>query len=574
LSASRQPLSLIRPEWRFFALGTVGSVVLALTAPLLPTLVVRPLFDEVLGKAQFQRLGGLLLLSAAILLASSLALFAQDALYGVGASRFAARVRATLFRNALDADTDADGTSGGIAARTALDIRELELFYQGDLTSIVGQGLSVLAVVASLFWASPTMTLFLMAVVTPLVLVSNLVNRRLERTLAQVQRHVQTASTWFSESLEKRALISVFRASERLERVFGTANTDAERASRLRATLVALSAPLAQLTAGVGAVSLLGFAALEVQAGRLSIGGLTNYISLLALGLGPAQVFARGYARLSAMRAPTAAITTALSSRAAPETGERRDAPSGDLRVTGLGVRYPNETALALEDVTLTVRAGSFAALVGVSGSGKTTLTKALLRLLEPSAGQILMGDVNARAYRRDAWREAFAFVPQTPQLFPASIRDNLTLFGEAAEADLWAALRRVGLEDELRALPQHLETELGQHGAGLSGGQAQRLAIARALLVPSSVLILDEPTSNLDAASETRIRDVLESLRGEKTVIVIAHRLSTIQRADTIIVLENGRVVESGSPETLSSHAGRYAALLGLSALPDGDGA
>ncbi|NJK43141.1 MAG: ABC transporter ATP-binding protein [Pleurocapsa sp. SU_196_0] len=168
----------------------------------------------------------------------------------------------------------------------------------------------------------------------------------------------------------------------------------------------------------------------------------------------------------------------------------------------------------------------------------------------------------------------AFAFVPQTPQLFPASIRDNLTLFGGVADADLWTALRRVGLEDEIRALPQTLETPLGQHGAGLSGGQAQRLAIARALLVPSSVLILDEPTSNLDAASETRIRDVLESLRGEKTVIVIAHRLSTIQRADTIIVLEGGRVVESGSPETLSSHAGRYAALLGFSALPDGDGA
>ncbi len=559
-------LELIRTEWRFFALGTLGSVILALSAPLLPLLVVRPLFDEVLGKGDFAQLPRLIALSLAILLVSSLALYAQDALYGLGAAAFAARVRAGLYSNALDAESASLETSSGVAARTALDVRELELFYTGDLTSIVGQGLSIVTVSAALLIASPTMTLLLVAVFAPLMLISSAINSRLEQSLSHAQRLAQAAAAWFSQTLEKRELLKSFRAESRFQAVFADINTDSRRASSRRSTLVALSAPLAQLTAGLGAIALLGFASLEVQAGRLTIAGLTSYVSLLALALGPAQIFARGYARGSAIRAPAKSIKALLTVPAPLETGTLTTRPTGDLSLEGVSLTYPDALAPALNSVTLRVTRGQTLAVIGSSGSGKTTLTRLLLRLLEPDAGRVALGGVDSRAFTRAVWRSAFAFVPQAAQLLPGSVRDNLTLFGQRSDDALWGVLEQVGLKTEIAALPDQLEFKLLENGAGLSGGQGQRLAIARALLLDADILILDEPTASLDSASEGIVRDTLLALRGAKTVIVIAHRLSTIQHADLIAVFENGALLEFGSPIDLKAQAGRYAELLALS--------
>ena len=560
------PLRLIRPEWRFFALGSLGSVIAAATAPLLPLLVVRPLFDEVLGKGNFAQLPMLIALSLAILLTSSLALYAQDALYGLGAAMFAARVRAELYSSALDAESASLETSSGVAARTALDVRELELFYTSDLTSIVGQGLSIVTVSAALLIASPTMTLLLVAVFAPLIIISSTINARLEQALNSAQRLAQTAAAWFAQTLEKRELLKSFRAESRFKAVFADINTDSRRASSRRSGLVALSAPLAQLTAGLGAIALLGFASLEVQNGRLTIAGLTSYVSLLALVLGPAQIFARGYARQSAIRAPAKAIAALLEVSAPLETGTLITRPTGDLAIEGISVTYPDALAPALHNVSFNVTRGQTLAVIGSSGSGKTTLTRLLLRLLEPDAGRVTLGGVDSRTFTRAAWRSSFAYVPQAAQLFPGSVRDNLTLFGRGSDDQLWAVLEQVGLKAEIAALPDQLEFRLGENGAGLSGGQGQRLAIARALLLDADILILDEPTASLDSASEGIVRDTLLSLRGEKTVIVIAHRLSTIQHADTIAVFENGVLLEFGSPIELKAQSGRYAELLALS--------
>ena len=557
---------MIRPEWRFFALGSLGSVIVAATAPLLPLLVVRPLFDEVLGKGNFAQLPMLIALSLAILLTSSLALYAQDALYGLGAAMFAARVRAELYSSALDAETASLETSSGVAARTALDVRELELFYTSDLTSIVGQGLSIVTVSAALLIASPTMTLLLVTVFAPLIIISSAINARLEQALNSAQRLAQTAAAWFAQTLEKRELLKSFRAESRFKAVFADINTDSRSASSRRSGLVALSAPLAQLTAGLGAIALLGFASLEVQSGRLTIAGLTSYVSLLALALGPAQIFARGYARQSAIRAPAKAIAALLEVPAPLETGTLTTRPTGDLAIEEISVTYPDALAPALHNVSFNVTRGQTLAVIGSSGSGKTTLTRLLLRLLEPDAGRVTLGGVDSRAFTRAAWRSSFAYVPQAAQLFPGSVRDNLTLFGHGSEDQLWAVLEQVGLKAEIAALPDQLEFRLGENGAGLSGGQGQRLAIARALLLNADILILDEPTASLDSASESIVRDTLLALRGEKTVIVIAHRLSTIQHADKIAVFENGVLLEFGSPLELKAQSGRYAELLALS--------
>ncbi len=530
-------LGFIRPEWRFFALGTLGSVLLALATTLLPPLVVRPLFETVLGQKQFSALPQLLWFTAAILAVSSAALYLQDALYGIGAAHFGARMRAGVFTALVRAEVRLGLGSSQRSSQAALDVRELELFYATELTAIIGQGLVMLAVGIALLLSSPVLTFGLVAVIVPLTFFSSWLAKRLESALSEAQREAALASGMLSEALSKLEVVKAFNAESKLEQRFASVNARTAAAMSRRSSLGALNAPLAQLTAGVGIVALLYLGVLEVQANRMSLAALTSYLTQLGLGIAPIQIFARSFSKLSAIRAPAQNLQTVLEIPTELETGQIKTAPTGDIVLTNLSAGYDQTNAL--ENISLTIPKGSFTAIIGASGSGKTTLTRVLLRLLEPKNGVLAMNQ-DARTFTRAAWRSAFSFVPQSPSLFMGSIRENLCLGQESSDSEIWSALEQAGLKSEISSL----DLILGENGAGLSGGQQQRLAIARALLAKTEVIIFDEPTSSLDAASENQIKATLESLRGTKTLIVIAHRLSTIEKADQIIRLEQGSVV------------------------------
>ena len=529
-------LGFIRPEWRFFAIGTIGSVLLALATTLLPPFVVRPLFETVLGQKQYEILPQLLLSTALILVVSSAALYLQDAYYGIGAAQFGARIRAGVFKALIRAEVRLGAGSAERSSQAALDVRELELFYATELTAIIGQGLVMIAVAIALLISSPVLTIGLVIVIVPLVFFSDWLAKRLETALSQAQREAALASGMLSEALSKLEVVKAFRAENKLEARFSGVNTRTAAAMSRRSSLGALNAPLAQLTAGAGIVALLALGVLEVQAGRMSLAALTSYLTQLGLGLAPIQIFARSFSKLSAIRAPAQSLQTVLETPTEFETGNLETVPTGDIVLTNLSAGYDQTNAL--ENINLTIPKGSFTAIVGASGSGKTTLTRVLLRLLEPRDGELSMNQ-NAQNFTRAAWRSAYSFVPQSPSLFIGTIRENLCLGNDSTDSEIWLALEQAGLNTEI----SDLEMILGENGAGLSGGQQQRLAIARALLCNTEVIIFDEPTSSLDSVSESHIKSTLEALYGKKTLIVIAHRLSTIEKADQIIRLEQGRV-------------------------------
>jgi ATP-binding cassette, subfamily B, bacterial MsbA len=570
---------LLRPEWRLFFLGTFFSFVTGFATPLLPTIVVQPLFKDVIEKQNYGLISSVLFKGALLLVVSIVGFYIQNTLFALGGATFASRVRGKVFESMLAASPleqrqNSDGTgfsSGGRTARLSLDIREFENFLTFELPLVTGQGLTVIVAFGTLFLQNTRLTFGLLLVILPLGILYSLVGKRIQKAFEGTQNAAERATSAMSESLAKLEVIKAFRLEKIMQQRFGVQNDAQTKATLRRSFWSNMHSPISQLTVGVGVGTLVLFALGEIQNNRMTGASLITYLTTMVILIGPLQLFAYSYSRLSAMRDPAKSITAALQTTPEPETGKLEKPQSGwtgAVSFENVNARYPGSSNLALEQLNLHLKPGEMLGVVGASGGGKTTLTRLLLRLLEPETGCIMLDGQNMQEFTRAASRAAIALVPQQPGLFAMSIRENLLLAKpNATDAELWLAIEQSGLKLEIEQLSAQLETLLGEGGSGLSGGQQQRLAIARALVSGAPILILDEPTAALDGHSEALVRESLEKLQGLRTVLIIAHRLSTIEKADRIVVLEKGRIIEEGSHSSLMFAQGAYRALVESSA-------
>ena len=491
--------------------------------------------------------------------------------------RVVADVRSRVYRNLLRLSPGffEENSAREIASRMVSDTAIIEQVV-GTTVSVALRNL-VIAVLgtAYLVWLAPDLALTLFLAI-PVVLVPIFLFGRKLRTVSRTsQDRVADVGSMVSEVLGAMKLVQGFGQERREHARFGGAVERTFDVARRRILLRAVMTAMVMVLI-FGAITLLMWrGALLVVAGDLtggtiaaflvagiivagSLGALTEVYGDLLRGAGAAE-------RLNELLEETPAIAPPARPQALPEP------PRGALAFRGVTFRYPTRPEVAaLDDFTLEVTPGETVALVGPSGAGKSTVFQLAERFYDPQEGSIRLDGVKLTAADPADIRERIAFVPQEGVLFSANARDNLRYGAwEADDAAIWEAAEAAHAADFLRALPQGLDTELGEGGARLSGGQRQRIAIARALLRDAPILLLDEATSALDAESEARVQQALEALMAQRTTLVIAHRLATVRAADRIVVMEDGRIVEQGTHSQLLAAGGLYARLAALQFAP-----
>jgi len=433
-----------------------------------------------------------------------------------------------------------------------------------SLTVMIRDSLAIMFNVGALFWLNWRLALCLMVAAPAIAWLVRNVNIRFRRYSTRIQNSMGDVTRVAKEALDAHRVVKVFNAQEHILRLFEQAN-ELNRHTNVRLVSArSISNPIVQMLAALGLAGVLLIANREIAAGTLTVADLIPFVIAAMLVSQPLRRILNVAGPLQQGIAAGASVFAVLDAPAEPEGGTL--APRrvrGDVEFRHVSFEYAIENGAVLHEVNVSVPAGATLAIVGRSGSGKSTLVSLLPRFYDPSSGVVLIDGVDIRDYRLADLRRQMSLVSQEVVLFNESIRNNI-LFGATgiSEAQLLAAASAAYVMEFVEQLPQGLDTMVGDRGVLLSGGQRQRIAIARALLRDTPILILDEATSSLDTAAERHIQAALDQLVKNRTTLVIAHRLSTIERADRILVMSDGMVVESGAHAELLARRGVYAEL------------
>src|SRR3954454_1178898 len=487
--------------------------------------------------------------------------------------RTVADIRLAVHRNLLRLSPGffEENRPAEITSRITVDTTIIEQVVGTTVSVALRNTVMGLACVGILFALAPKLAALMLLgvplVVGPIVFLG----RKVRQVSIRSQDRIADVGTVTSEVLGAMKIVQAFnqqgretsRFTDAVERVFATA----KRRILLRALMTAIVIFL--LFSAITWIIWQG--AVEVAAGRMSGGTIAAFVLYGGLLAGAFGNLSEVYGDLLRAAGASERLAQLLDAepdiRAPAKPKNLPQPPRGELAFDNVTFHYPTRRdTSALNEFNLTVQHRERLAVVGPSGAGKTTLFQLAERFYDPQSGRVLLDGVDLRDADPADVRQRIAMVPQETIMFAASARDNLRYGNwDASEDELWQAARDANAEDFLRALPEGLDTFMGEGGARLSSGQRQRIAIARALLRDAPLLLLDEATSALDAESERLVQDALDHLMADRTTIVIAHRLATVRAADRIVVMDQGRIVEEGTHSTLTRRGGLYERLARL---------
>ncbi len=552
-----------------FVLAVFAMIVASLTEPAFPALL-KIIFDKGFVEKDVSVIQLAPLVLVGLFTLRGIAGFISTYAISWVGSRVVADIRQQMFRRLLGLPIhyfDRHGT-GALVSKFNYDVAQVATAASSVVTVLIREVLTMIGLLAWLLYLNWQLTLIALVVAPPIVWITRAAAIRIRELSRRTQKTMGDMTHVLEEAISGRKIVKVF-GGQRYEAARFDQASERVRSLGMKLTVVSsLNTPAVQMLVSVALALIIYFAALQSMRDETTVGGFVSFVTAMVMLLNPIKALTSVNEAIQRGLAAAESIFGLLDQ--IPEQDEGAIAlprAAGRIELRDVSFRYQADGAPILDKVGFTVQPCERIALVGKSGGGKSTIANLIPRFYHPDSGQILIDGIDIEQMKLADLRANIAIVSQDVVLFDDTVAANIAYgrSGSAAPEAIEAAARSAFAHEFIQTLPDGYETLIGENGLRLSGGQRQRLAIARAILKNAPILILDEATSALDTESERHVQTALETLMTGRTTLVIAHRLSTIESADRIIVIEGGRVVESGPHAELLAANGMYAQLHAL---------